>query len=78
MLTTAQIVQLLSAVGGVVFSAVVGYRAADQQRRHSQVQSLVEALQADNSSLRAYVHQLEDDKRALYQQLQELRKQYGQ
>lgn len=66
-LNTAQIVQLISAVGGVAFSAIVGYRAAILQRQHSQIQSLLDALQADNTGLR-------NENRALRDELNEMRK----
>lgn len=45
-------IQILAVLGGAIITGVAGYYTAVQQRKQSQINQFLDALQKDNSDLR--------------------------
>lgn len=62
-MSVQQIIQILTIVGGATITGVAGYYTAMQQRKQSQLATLLAALQQDNKDLR-------EENRALREELE--------
>ena len=58
---SAQLIQIISFVGGAFVTGLAGYWTALQQRRQAQLATLIEALSQDNKDLRDENRKLRDE-----------------